>query len=65
MIRIAQAGADEKYQYRFGEAGDQRKGTPDANGCFDGELNVQPWYNKPWDCVIRPKDPMTADTIAT
>lgn len=64
MIRVAQAGSDERYQYRFGEAGDQRKSAPDANGCFTGELNVQPWYNKPWDYVIRPKDEEVADKIA-
>lgn len=64
MIRVAQAGSDERYQYRFGEAGDQRKGTPDENGCFTGELNVQPWYNKPWDYVIRPKDPDVGEIIA-
>jgi len=64
MIRVAQAGSDEKYQYRFGQAGDQRKGTPDANGCFTGELNVQPWYNKPWDYVLRCKDSEKADIIA-
>ena len=64
MIRVAQAGSDERYQFNFGQAGDQRKGTPDANGCFTGELNVQPWYNKPWDYVIRPKDPEVADKIA-
>ena len=64
MIRVAQAGSDERYKYKNGEAGDQRKGTPDANGCFTGELNVEPWYNKPWDYVIRAKDPAVAETIA-
>lgn len=64
MIRVAQAGSDERYQYNYGQAGDQRKGTPDANGCFTGELNVQPWYNKPWDYVIRPKNETLANSMA-
>lgn len=64
MIRIAQAGSDERYAYKNGEAGDQRKGKPDANGCFTGELNVEPWYNKPWDYVIRPNNEAVANTIA-
>lgn len=64
MIRVAQAGSDERYQYEFGQAGDQRKGTPDKDGCFTGELNVQPWYNKPWDCVLRPKSATVANAIA-
>lgn len=64
MIRIAMAGLDEKYQITGGRAGDQRKGTPDANGCFQGELCVQPWYDKPWDFMIRPKSETVANSIA-
>ena len=64
MIRVAQAGSDERYVYNGGKAGDQRKGTPDANGCFVGELNIQPWYNKPWDYLIRPNDAAVAEKMA-
>ena len=64
MIRVAQAGSDERYTYNGGAAGDQRKGKPDANGCFTGELNIQPWYNKPWDYVIRPNSTSVAETMA-
>lgn len=64
MIRVAQAGSDERYTYNGGAAGDQRKGKPDANGCFTGELNIQPWYNKPWDYLIRAKDDAVAEKIA-
>lgn len=64
MIRVAQAGSDENYKYKNGQAGDQRKTKPDANGCFLGELNVEPWYNKPWDVLIRPKSEIVANAIA-
>lgn len=64
MIRIAQAGSDENYHITNGRAGDQRKTSPDANGCFQGELNVQPWYSKPWDYLIRPNSETVANAIA-
>lgn len=64
MIRIAQAGSDEWGGIYGGNAGDQRKTNPDANGCFDGELSIKPWYNKPWTHLLRCNDPKKAETIA-
>lgn len=64
MIRVAQAGSDERYTYNGGAAGDQRKSAPDKNGCFNGELSVLAWYNKPWDYLIRPNSTSVAETMA-
>ena len=64
MIRVAQAGSDERYTYNGGAAGDQRKTAPDKNGCFTGELNIMAWYNKPWDYLIRPNSTTIAEAMA-
>lgn len=64
MIRVAQAGSDERYVFNGGKAGDQRKTAVDGNGCFSGELSVLPWYNKPWDYLIRPNSETVAETMA-
>lgn len=43
---IANSGHDEKGGYSGGQAGDQT-GT---------EWQIQKWYNRPWDCVLRYPD---------
>lgn len=65
MIRVAQAGSDERYTYNGGAAGDQRKTAPDKNGCFSGELSILAWYNKPWDYLIRPNSTVVAERMAS
>lgn len=40
---ISNCGHDENGEYKFGQAGDQT-GT---------EWEIKPWYNRPWDCVLR------------
>ena len=43
-VRLAQASHDERGEYHGGQAGNQS----------GDELNIRPWYNRPWDTVIRP-----------
>lgn len=54
MIKIGQASRDERGGYSGGLAGDQ-----------DGkEVSVRGWYNRPWNKVLRPKNPDKAEKIA-
>jgi hypothetical protein len=54
MIKIGQASRDERGKYSGGEAGDQ-----------DGqEVAIRSWYNRPWNKVLRPKNPAIAGRIA-
>lgn len=40
---ISNCGHDERGQYHGGKPGDQT----------GGEWELRPWYNRPWDCIIR------------
>lgn len=40
---ISNSGHDENGRYSGGQAGDQT----------GGEWSIQPWYNRPWSCVLR------------
>lgn len=51
---ISNSGHDENGQYSGGAAGDQT----------GKEWSIIPWYNRPWNVVLRFEDPKTADTIA-
>lgn len=54
MIKIGQASRDERMKYSGGSAGDQ-----------DGkEVAVRDWYNRPWNKILRAKDPAKAEKIA-
>lgn len=54
MIKIGQASRDERGRYSGGLAGDQ-----------DGkEVSIREWYNRPWNKVLRPKNPDKAEKIA-
>ena len=54
MIKIGQASKDERGRYSGGIAGDQ-----------DGkEVTIREWYNRPWNKVLRPKNPDKAEKIA-
>ena len=54
MIKIGQASRDERGKYSAGRAGDQ-----------DGqEVAIRAWYNRPWNKVLRPKNPVIAGRIA-
>ena len=54
MIKIGQASRDERGKYSGGKAGDQ-----------DGqEVAIRSWYNRPWNKVLRPKNPAIAGRIA-
>ena len=59
-IRLAQAGLNEWGGTHGGEAGNQLR----TKGKLDGELNIVNWYSKPWEYVLRPKDPKKAEIIA-
>ena len=54
MIRIAHASIDERKTIKNGKAGDQT--------CK--ELCIRSWYSKPWDYVIRFKDPDKREKVA-
>lgn len=54
MIRICHAVCDENGNAYGGKAGDQT----------GKEIRVQKWYDRPWDAVIVPKDPVMADAAA-
>lgn len=55
MIKIGQASRDERMKYSGGLAGDQ-----------DGkEVAIREWYNRPWNKVLRAKNPSIAEKIAT
>lgn len=51
---ISNCGHDENGRYTGGKAGDQT-GT---------EWQIIPWYNRPWNCVIRFKNQQVAQMIA-
>lgn len=54
MIKIGQASRDERGRYSGGTAGDQ-----------DGkEVAIREWYNRPWNKVLRCKNPEKAEKIA-
>lgn len=54
MIKIGQASCDERGKYSAGRAGDQ-----------DGqEVAIRSWYNRPWNKVLRAKNPVVAEKIA-
>ena len=54
MIKIGQASRDERGRYSGGMAGDQ-----------DGrEVLIREWYNRPWNKVLRAKNPSIAEKIA-
>lgn len=46
MTKIGMASIDENGKIYGGKAGDQT----------GAEVKICNWYNKPWDCIIRPKD---------
>lgn len=54
MIKIGQASRDERGRYSGGIAGDQDK----------KEVAIREWYNRPWNKVLRPKNPAIAGRIA-
>lgn len=51
---IANSGKDEHGSYHSGAAGDQT----------GGEWNIIPWYNRPWNCILRFENPNVANLIA-
>lgn len=53
-VTIGHASIDENKKAKGGNAGDQTK----------KEVYTRTWYNKPWTCVIRPKDSKVAEKIA-
>lgn len=53
-VMIGHASIDENGKIAGGTAGDQT----------GKEVCTRVWYNKPWTCVIRPKDKATAEKIA-
>lgn len=53
-VTIGHASIDENKKAKGGSAGDQTK----------KEVCTRSWYNKPWTCVIRPKDSAKAEKIA-
>ena len=52
---IANSGSDEYGKYSGGSAGDQT----------GKEWRIIPWYNRPWNCVLRHPDARVRDLIAT
>lgn len=54
-VKIGHASIDENNRVKGGAAGDQTL----------KEVCTRSWYNKPWACVIRPKDSAAAEKIAT
>lgn len=55
MVKIGHASIDERGRANSGLAGDQTK----------REVFIRGWYNHPWYKVIRPKDPVDAEKIAS
>lgn len=53
-IRIAHASSDERGKYRGGKAGDQT----------GKEVCIRSWYNRPWNVIIRFKDPKKRELVA-
>ncbi len=53
-VRIAHASIDERKSIKGGKAGDQTA----------KELCIRSWYSKPWDYVIRFKDPAKREKVA-
>ncbi len=53
-MSISNCGHDERNKYSGGKAGDQT-GT---------EWAIIPWYNRPWNCVLRHPDPNVRAKIA-
>ena len=53
-IKIGHAAKDERNKYNSGSAGDQTK----------QEVHIREWYNRPWNVIIRFKDPAIAEKIA-
>ena len=53
-VLIGHASIDENNRAKNGRAGDQTL----------KEVCTRNWYNKPWTCVIRPKDTTVAERIA-
>ena len=51
---ISNCGHDENGKYTGGTAGDQT----------GGEWAIIPWYNRPWNCVIRHPDRSVGNTLA-
>ena len=54
MVKIAHASIDEHKHISGGQAGDQT----------GKEVCIRDWYNKPWTCLIRFKDPAKAERVA-
>lgn len=52
---ISNSGHDERGKYSGGKAGDQT----------GGEWAIIPWYNRPWNCVIRFPDANVRERIAS
>ena len=52
--KIAHATSDENRRWSNGKAGDQTK----------KEVFIREWYNRPWNYVIRFKDPIMAEKVA-
>lgn len=53
-VWIGHASIDERKQAKGGVAGDQT----------GKEVCIREWYNKPWECLIRFKDPKKAKLVA-
>lgn len=53
-VKIAHASIDEHKRISGGQAGDQT----------GKEVCIRDWYNKPWNVVIRFKDPVKAEKVA-
>ena len=53
-VMIAHASLDENRNIKGGKAGDQT----------GKEVCIRTWYNKPWNCLIRFKDPGKAEKVA-
>ena len=52
---ISNCGKDERGKYTGGVAGDQT----------GAEWHIIPWYNRPWNCVLRHPDKAVRDLIAS
>ena len=49
-VKIGHASSDERGKYSGGQAGDQTR----------SEVTIRDWYNRPWNKVVRPKNPQVA-----
>lgn len=54
ICMISNSGSDENKKYSGGKAGDQT----------GNEWNIIPWYNRPWNCVLRHPDAEVANLLA-